>query len=177
MDKIVVVYKTKYGSAKHYAEWISNEVNADLFEATEVSLEKLLNYDTIVYGGSLYAVGILGFSIIKNNYEKLRNKKIIVFSVGASPAHPETIEEVKNRNLTAQMKKNIVFFHLRGGFNYSNLSFADKIKMSLLKLKIKLKKEEKRSKDEKGMLVSYDKPADWTNKKSIIPIVDSIKSK
>lgn len=57
----VVIYRSKYGSAKRYAEWIAQEVKADLFDGSKVSPADLEKYDTIVFGGSLYAVGILGF--------------------------------------------------------------------------------------------------------------------
>ncbi|NLE01149.1 MAG: flavodoxin, partial [Fibrobacter sp.] len=52
--KIIVVYKSKYGTTKRYAEWIAEEVKADLFEQSAVSVEDLLKYDIIVYGGSLH---------------------------------------------------------------------------------------------------------------------------
>lgn len=31
MNKIVVVYKSKYGTSKRYAKWIAEETRADLF--------------------------------------------------------------------------------------------------------------------------------------------------
>ena len=88
INKVVVVYKSKYGSAQRYAQWIADEVKADLFEGSKITLNDLLKYDTVVYGGSLYATGILGFSLIRKNFDRLKDKKVVVFSVGASPAHP-----------------------------------------------------------------------------------------
>jgi len=43
----------------------ADEVKADLFERSKITLNDILKYDTIVYGGSLYAAGILGISLIK----------------------------------------------------------------------------------------------------------------
>lgn len=94
INKVVVIYKSKYGSAQRYAQWIADEVKADLFERSKITLNDILKYDTIVYGGSLYAAGILGISLIKKNFDKLKDKKVIVFSVGASPAHPEAINDM-----------------------------------------------------------------------------------
>ncbi len=170
-NKTVVVYQSKYGSAKQYAQWIAEQAGCDIIETTKTNINDLLKYDTIVYGGSMYAIGILGISLIRNNFDKLNNKKIIVFSVGASPAHPEAVEEVKNSNFTDEMKEKVNFFHLRGGFDFKKLNFLDKILMLLLKTKIQLKKKENRTNDEIGMLASYGRPVDWTNKKAIEPIV------
>ncbi len=176
INKVVVIYKSKYGSAQRYAQWIADEVKADLFERSEITLNDMLKYDTIVYGGSLYATGILGVSLIKKNFDKIKDKKVVTFSVGASPAHPEAINDIKNNNFTEEMKEKVRFFHLRGGFNYKKLNLIDKVLMYLLKKKIEHKKPDELTDDEKGMLACYKHPADWTNKKAIRPIVEWIKS-
>ena len=110
INKVVVVYKSKYGSAQRYAQWIADEVKADLFEGSKITLNDLLKYDTIVYGGSLYATGILGFSLIRKNFDRLKDKKVVVFSVGASPAHPSAINDIKNNNFTEEMKEKSLSF-------------------------------------------------------------------
>ena len=76
-SKTVVIYKSKYRSAKRYAEWIAEETNGDLFDGSEIKAEDMLKYDTIVYGGSLYAVGILGISLIKKNFDKRKESNYI----------------------------------------------------------------------------------------------------
>ena len=68
--KTVVVYKSISGFTKKYAEWIAEELEADLFRKEKINIAILLKYDIIIYGGSLHAVGISGVSIIKNNLNK-----------------------------------------------------------------------------------------------------------
>lgn len=174
--KIAVIYKSKYGSTKRYAEWIADDVNADLFESSKVKIEDLQNYETIVFGGSLHAVGIKGVKLITDNFELLKNKKIIVFGVGASAERADAIKHVLEYNFNEDIIKKINFFYLRGAFNYSKLSFIDKMLMNALKAKLKMKKEEDLDEDSKGLLASYDNPVDWTDKKAIIPIVECINS-
>jgi menaquinone-dependent protoporphyrinogen IX oxidase len=171
----VVVYRSRYGSAKRYAEWIAEEIEADIFDGAKVKADDLLKYDTIIFGGAMYAVGMLGIDLISKNYHQLRDKKVIVFSVGASPAHPEAIQAVKDNNFTPEMKGKVPFFHVRGAFDYKRLNFLDKLLMFLLKKKIQLKRADLRDKDEIGMLASYNRPVDWSSKKSIIPILDCIR--
>lgn len=67
MSDIAVIYKSKYGSTKQYAEWISEALKADLFERGNIKYENLYKYKTIIFGGGLYASGIIGFDIIKKN--------------------------------------------------------------------------------------------------------------
>jgi len=174
--KTVVIYKSKTGFTKKYAEWIAEELSADIFNASDVDINMLNEYDTIIYGGSLYAVGIIGIGLIKKNINKLKDKRLVVFATGASPSRDNVINEVINKNFTVDEQKYIKFFYLRGGFNYNKLNFFDKFLMKLLKLKIKNKKQEDLSADEKGMLAIYDKPVDFTDKKNISKIITYVSS-
>ncbi|WP_270566157.1 flavodoxin domain-containing protein [Clostridium beijerinckii] len=174
--KTVVIYKSKTGFTKKYAEWIAEELSADIFNASKVNINTLNKYDTIIYGGSLYAVGIIGVGLIKKNINKLKDKRLVVFATGASPLRDNVINEVVNKNFTVDEQKYIKFFYLRGGFNYNKLSYFDKFLMTLLKLKIKNKKQEDLSADEKGMLAIYDKPVDFTDKKNIGKIITYVNS-
>ncbi|NRT36084.1 menaquinone-dependent protoporphyrinogen IX oxidase [Clostridium beijerinckii] len=174
--KTVVIYKSKTGFTKKYAEWIAEELSADIFNASKVNVNTLNKYDTIIYGGSLYAVGIIGVGLIKKNINKLKDKRLVVFATGASPLRDNVINEVINKNFTVDEQKYIKFFYLRGGFNYNKLSSFDKFLMTLLKWKIKNKKKEDLSADEKGMLAIYDKPVDFTDKKNIWKIITCVNS-
>lgn len=174
--KTIVVYKSKSGFAKTYAQWIAEDLGADINEAKNVTIDSLRAYDTIIYGGGLYAVGINGVKLITGNLEKLQGKKIAVFATGATPPRQEDIDKVRDMNFTPEQQKQIRFFYLRGGFDYSKLKLIDKILMILLKLKIKAKKQSDRLPDEKGMLAAYDKPADFTRKKNIEELVAYVKA-
>lgn len=169
--KTMVIYKSKTGFTKKYAQWIAEELLADIFDASKVTINMMTTYDTIIYGGSLYAVGIIGVKLITQNIDKLKDKKVVVFATGASPSREDAINEVMDNNFTPEQQKYIKFFYLRGGFNYSKLNPFDKILMTLLKWKMKNKKEEDLTTDEIGMLAVYDKPVDFTMKKNIDSII------
>ena len=176
--KTIVVYKSKSGFVRKYAQWIAEVLSADIFEISKVNINMLTKYDTVVYGGSLHAVGINGVKFITRNIDKLKDKKLIVFASGASPSSEEVIREVKNNNFTKEQQNHIEFFYLRGGFNFNKLPPFDKVLMTLLKWKIKIKKLLKKEliPDEIGMLASFDKPVDFTIKKNIDEIVNYINS-
>ncbi len=165
----IVIYKSKTGFVRNYAEWIAEELSADIFEVSKVNINMLTKYDTVVYGGSLHAVGINGVKFITKNFDKLKEKKLVVFASGASPSSENVIKEVVTNNFTTQQQKCIKFFYLRGGFNYNKLPTFDKVLMTLLNWKIKIKKKQKKqlTHDEIGMLAVLSKPADFTRKKNI----------
>lgn len=176
--KTVVIYKSKTGFTKKYAEWISEELSADIFDGSEVTTNMLTAYETVIYGGGLYAVGINGVKFIAQNLDKFKDKKVVVFATGVSPLREEVVSEVKNKNFTSEQQKFIRFFYLRGGFDYRKLNFFDKVLMRLLKtsIKWKVKRKKKLTSDEIGMLEIFDKPADYTRKNKIEEIIAYVTS-
>lgn len=176
--KTVVIYKSETGFTKSYAKWISEELSADIFDVSKVTSNMLTAYDTVIYGGGLYAVGINGVKLITKNLGKLGDKKVVVFATGASPVREEAVNEVRNKNFTSMEQKHIQFFYLRGGFDFSKLKPIYKVLMTLLKWKIqwKIKRKKELTPDERGMLETYDKPVDFTRKYKIDEIINYVNS-
>lgn len=71
----IVIYKSKYGSTKQYANWIGEALSCEVADAKSISVSDLLKYDRIIYGGGLYAEVIAGVTLITKNIEKLKDKK------------------------------------------------------------------------------------------------------
>lgn len=177
MTKIAMIYKSKYGSTERYARWIAEETGADLYKSSDVSSAKLTEYDVLVFGGGLYAVNLLGISLFKNNYEKIKNKKLIVFSVGSSPVSQKTLSSVMEKNFSKEMRQNIRFFHLRGALNYDKMSPKHKFMMRMLKKMLDAKKPEELDADERGILQTFGQNTDFVNRDFIRPIVEYINQK
>lgn len=172
--KTIVIYKSKSGYTKTYAEWIAEELKCDLAENINVSIEKLQDYHTIIYGGGLYAIGINGISLITRNFEAIKNKNIIVWATGSCPGRADEIEGVWKQNFTKEQRDKMKLFYLRGGFDYKRLSKGDKLLMSMLKMRLKSKKE--RSEDEEGLLKAYDIPEYHCFKDNIRQIVAYVRT-
>ena len=171
MGNIVVVYESKYGSTKKYAQWISEEMKADLFEKSEISSSKLKEYDTIVYGGGLYASGIAGVSMITRNYEILKDKRIIVYTVGvASTDRKEVFIPIIEKNFSKEMEGNITFFHLRGSLDFKKLGLVHKSMMAMLKVVILKKNANELSDDDKQLLETYGGKVDFVDKNTLGPL-------
>jgi len=172
--KAVVIYQSKTGFTKKYAEWIAEELGADLFPRAKVTAAALADYDTIVYGGGLYVSGINGVGFIKENLDKLPGKKIAVFCCGCTPPRDEDIKAVRDKNFSPEELKRLGLFYMRGGFNYKKLGLVDKFLMTVLKWKLKTRKNP--THDEQGMLAVYARPADFTRRKNIEPLVEYLRA-
>lgn len=173
MGKSVVIYKSTYGSTKVYANWIAKELASDIYEANEIKVHNLLEYDNIIFGAGLYASGINGISIISKNFETIKNKNLIVFTVGlSSTENKEIFKPIIEKNFTIEMREKIKFFHLRGGIDYKKLSIIHKPMMAMVKFMVAKKKSEELTEDDKLMLKTYGGKVDFVDVNTAKSIVE-----
>ncbi|MGB5823524.1 MAG: flavodoxin domain-containing protein [Proteocatella sp.] len=177
--KIAVIYKSNYGATKQYAHWIAEALNADIYEKEQAKNRNLLEYDVIIYGGGLYAGGINGIDIITKNYDKFKEKKLFIFTVGLADPDIETnrsgIKAAIDKVFKSEMQRNIKFFHLRGFMDYSQLSIVHKSMMAMLKAMINKKRKDELTDEDRQILETYGKKVDFIDKKAIADIISSIK--
>ncbi|MPM90689.1 hypothetical protein SDC9_137811 [bioreactor metagenome] len=175
MKKIAVVYQSKYGATQKYAQWIAEELSCGLFERKNIEAADLEPYDTVIFGGGLYAGGVSGIDILTKNFDQLCNKDLILFTCGlADPSDKENTDHIKQslrKVLTPLMQEKIKVFHLRGAIDYSKLGLAHKAMMAMLyKMTAKKEKDSLRNED-KEFMSTYGKTVDFTNRSMIFPII------
>lgn len=168
-NKTVVLYRSKSGFTKKYAEWLAEELNCKLLAAEQIKVSDLSVYDTIIYGGGVYASTINGVKMITGNLDQLKGKKIIVFAVGSSPVKEDNTQQLINTNIPENQRDQIKFYYLRGGFDYTKLSRFNKFAMNLLKPMLKKKNADD---DQNNLLAAFDQPQDFTDKKNLTPILE-----
>lgn len=179
MNKTAVIFQSKYGATKRYAQWLAEALSCDIFDRKAVKATDLDPYDTIVYGGGLYAGGVLGIDLLTKNFDRLLDKNLILFTCGlADPADSSNTGNIRqslNRVLTAPMREKVKIFHLRGAIDYRKLGAADKAMMALLH-KMTLKKDyDSLRNEDKEMLATYGQVVDFTDKAALLPLVDYIR--
>lgn len=174
--KIVVVYKSLSGFTEKYAGWIADELQAECTDLGSFEPGMVEKDTIIVFGGSLHAVGINGYRTLRKKLKNTEFRELVLFAVGASPGKPGLEDEIREANLRTEEERNIHLFYMRGGFDYSKLGIWNRFLMTLMKWKIKSRKEEERTSDEKGMLASFEKPLDATKRENINDIVNYVRS-
>jgi menaquinone-dependent protoporphyrinogen IX oxidase len=177
MAKTLVMYFSKYGTTKKYAEWIASELNGDVYDIKNIKHNILGNYDTIILGTALYAGQLKGLEIIINNYENIKNKKIVIFTCGlADYSKSENINAIRKRIafiLSEKIMENIKIYYLRGDIDYKKLNLMHKIMMWMLK-KMIMKKEEI-NEEGKDFLETYGRKTNFMNKDNINEIINYCK--
>jgi menaquinone-dependent protoporphyrinogen IX oxidase len=172
----LVLYRSISGVTKKCAQWIAEELEADLLDCRELEGQALSGYDLIIFGGSLHMGGINGIDCIKRNFAALAGKHIIIFVTGGSSPREGIAEEILAANFPEDHRKRLRLFYFRGGFDYGKLGTKDKILMTLRKWMLQKKKPEELLPDEKDFLAAYANPADVTKQDDIRPLVDFARS-
>ena len=171
-----IIYKTKYGSTRTYAQWLADDLQAALFEAETISARQLEAYDQVIFGGSIFASGVRGIQWLKKNYPQLHDKRIAVFAVGASPSCESTIAAIRGRSLEAELAQ-LPFFYLRGRFDEQHMTWPDRKLCGFLKKQLEKKPDEELVGWERSLVEAYSqsggKPVtlDWVSKGQLAPLL------
>lgn len=171
----IVIYKSKYGATKLYAEWIGEALGCEVKDASKVKVNDLKNYDRIVYGGGLYAEVINGVTLITKNQEILKDKKIAVFTTAITPLDLREYYDkmVIEKNFKSGLSDNIKVFNFLGKMIIDELSLVHKTALKTLK-KIMTAKENP-SDMEKLLIKLCDANVDLCDRASISSLVEYIK--
>lgn len=169
--KILLIYKSKTGFTEKYAKWISEEIECDVVNISNIQNVNFKNYDIVIYGSRIHAGRIDGLERIK----KLNlGNKLIIFATGATPKENNSIQEVWKNNLSEVELKTIKHFYIPAGLNYEKMGFLDKTIMKMAS--IMLEKKNDKSEVDIGIQNSIKKSYDISDKSRIKPLIDYIKS-
>lgn len=175
MDKTVVIYESKYGFTKQYAGWLSEALSCPIFERKDFAPQYFGQYDTVLYGGGLYAGGVSGIRLLTQNWKLLSEKNVILFTCGlADPAVPENVSHIRkalSKVLTEEMINSMKLFHLRGGISYARLGFVHKSMMAMLRRMLLKKAPSELGCEDRLLLETYGTEIDFTDRASIRPVV------
>ncbi len=171
MSKGIILYQSKYGATKKYAQWLHEETGFDLLETKSANIKQVREYDTIILGGGVYASGIAGFSFLKKNIDALAGKKMIVFCVGASPYDEAAIEQAQSLHFKEELK-DIPLVYCRGAWDEEAMTFGDRTLCKMLQKAVGKKDPSTYEIWEKALMGAVGQKCDWTDRKYLKSIYD-----
>lgn len=176
MSNTVVIYESKYGFTRRYAEWIAEALSCEIFERKYFHPEDFRRYDTVIYGGGLYAGKVNGIKLLTQNFSLLNGKNIILFTCGLMDPHDQFNVDHIRKSLTQTLSPDIMdalhIFHLRGGIDYSGLSLTHKAMMHMLRKMLSGKAPQDLREEDKVLLDTYGKSIDFTEQEMLQPLID-----
>lgn len=123
--RVLIVYQSKYGSTRQYAEWLQRDIPSDLVDAEKAGKPEFARYEVIVFGGYIRMGRIVIAPLIVESWGDIKAKKVILFTTsGTPPGHPN-IQKIYLSNLPEEIRKEIKYFPLRGKILSKELSFFD----------------------------------------------------
>lgn len=175
MAKTAVVFCSEYGSTKRYAAYIAEKLQADLLSIEDA--KDVSSYDTVVYGGGIYAGALNGNEWLKKNQASLCNKKLILFTCSISDPNIERNRENIQKGLEKCLSQELIshskIFYFRGALAYQRLKLTHKGMMKVLFQILKHKKD--RSPEEDAMLQTQETPVDFVDTSQADALITFIK--
>jgi len=170
MSKGIILYQSKYGSAKKYAQWLEQEIGYVLMETKKAELHQLSDFDVIVLGGGVYASGIAGLQFLKKNIGRLSGKKIAVFAVGASPYDGKAIQQIREMHFQNELRE-VPLFYCRGAWDEDRMTFGDRMLCRLLQKAVAKQNPEEYEPWQKALMSAVGRKCDWTDKEYLDPLL------
>ena len=172
--KTLVVYTSQTGFTKRYAEWIAEKSQADIFTLKDVQkkTETFFNeYDAIIYAGWCMASKVVKLEWFLEKANNLKDKKLVVVAVGASPNEAPETSVAMNNLLSDEQKQYVKVFYCQGGINYGKMKFPFKFAMKMFSNSLKKSKDAKQR--EQGEFIDHS--YDISDVKYIEPVLDFLK--
>ena len=174
--KSVILYGSRYGSARRYAQELSKQTDIPAVSYQEAPpLSKL---ETIVYIGALYAGGVLGLTKTLRRQSFGEHQRLVIVTVGlADPDILQNRENIRNalqKQIPAQLYGRAAVFHLRGAIDYQALSLGHRTMMALLHRSLQKKPAEEWSEEDRALMETYGKQADFVDFVSLRLIINEM---
>lgn len=175
MKKVLVIYKSKYGTTKTYIEMLKKEVPCDAINAADYKEGIEKDYEIIILAGSIYAGNLTIIKKMNKYLDALSDKKTAIFAVGLSEYTSETLQQIQNQNLK-KISHNIPLFYGRGVYDEMKMSFVDKTLCKTIRKSLKNKNVDSLDPTMKALLSIKSQKEDYISEEYLKPLINFIKS-
>ncbi len=126
--RTVILYQSSTGSTKQYAEDIANSVGGFALPLKRAKWKQIIrDFDTVIYGGWVMGGNIQGINDFFQHYEDIKDKNVIIFSVGMAIPSKEGRDSLIEQNYLYPY--HVRFYQLQGSFDFSKLNFFHRLMM------------------------------------------------
>ena len=169
--KTLIIYTSQTGFTKKYTDWIAEKAKADVLELKDAQKKNdafFKEYDAVIYASWCMAGKVVKANWFFDKAQNLKDKKLAVVAVGASPNDNPEVDAVMNNLLSDEQRQYIKSFYCQGGLDYDKMKFFSRFALKLFVNALKKSKDEKQR--EMGSYIDHS--YDSTDIKYIDPILD-----
>lgn len=137
MSKKIVLYTSKRGSTKQYAEWIAEDLGCEVVNLKDADLTSLPEYDLIVYGSWLRGSGIVDYDKLDPYLEGLKNRTVL-FVTGISEYNPANYLQICEINFDGRENMDqMQLYFCPGKYDPAQVKGLDRLLMAVAKRVLK----------------------------------------
>lgn len=174
MKTIAIVYSSKYGHTKQYADWLKEDVDADAIDIGKFNITQMLAYKLVIFACGVYGDKLSIMDFVKKNVTAIPVQKTMIMAVGwYTNDSKEAKEKLIEENYPPEFKGKVPMYVVNSGINKKQVSKMDSVKLVAAKLAIE--KKDGRSTDDinaLGILNGYSDPTSKDNLESIKKGID-----
>lgn len=167
---ILILYKSKTGFTKKYADMIAEETGGTAMDFKEGTPELLSSFDRVLLGSRMHAGQIDGLPKVRRLFLKSSVRLSALFVTGAMPiTERKTIEEMWKNNLNREELSFLPHFYLQSGLCYEKMNFTDKAMMKVFSFM--LKRKNNKTPDEIGFAEAIAHSYDISSREYLGPLL------
>ncbi|MDO6429510.1 flavodoxin domain-containing protein [Flavitalea sp. BT771] len=137
--KGAVIFSSRYGSTRQYAEWIGQQLQIPVMDVDELYPAALEGFDYLVLGTPVYIGKMLIKGWLHRHLAKLQTKQLMLFVVcGTSSSERQKQEQIVRDNVPEDLIPMENIFFLSGRLTIRELSWKDRL---MLKMGARLEKD------------------------------------
>ena len=163
MQKTGVIYCSKTGFTRKYAEWLAEALGCEAVPYHQAAKTNWADCDTVIFASWFHAGRIQKFDWFKRL--PLTGKARIVAAVGAMPADAPEVQAALRSNFADDWAQFRVFY-LPGGLCYEKMGAADRALMAIFRRMVR-QKEGADSPTFRALSQSYD----LTSREALTPVI------
>ena len=138
MDKSIVIYTSKRGSTRQYAEWIAEDLGCRAVPLGDALKEgtDLHDYDCVIYGGWIRGSGIVDFDKFAKMLDADVMSRLIVYGTGVADETAENYAQVWGYSIGKIDPKNenkAILYILGGRYAPSEVTGMDAFLMKIMR--------------------------------------------
>ncbi len=138
MKKVGIVYTSKYGHTKQYADWLVESLgknDADAVNVASFNPTQLLAYKLIIFASGVYSDKLPIMDFIKKNMTGISIAKTMVMAVSwYTNDSEEAVKKLTEENYPDQFKGKVPMFVVNSGIDMKKIPVVDKGKLMASKL-------------------------------------------
>jgi menaquinone-dependent protoporphyrinogen IX oxidase len=164
----ILVYATKLGSTRQYAEWIAKDLGISAISVRDVKRSDLERAQTIILGSAVRMAKLIMGRWITAQWPILKGKRLVLFSVsGTPPQATEKLREILTSSMGTEMIDTMTYFPLHGRISIEEFP---------LPLKLMMKMMQRSKTPPKGDASKLMMEFDDVKRENIVPIVKALQA-